>query len=219
MKLLVFDTETTGLPEGRYLSTREVSKWPHIIQLSYILYDTDLNKTCCCVDDIIKLDETVAISEKSIEMHGITRSVSMRKGIPIAEAINNFNNALSEADLVIAHNISFDKKMVKVESFRLGIEQNFDYGNGYGIKEYCTMKNSVNVCKIERTSENGNVYFKYPTLTELHTHLFNFTPKNTHDSMADVLICLRCYYTLVNNKDVVNQGCSIINKLYNLYCT
>ena len=140
MKLLVFDTETTGLPEGRNLSTREVSKWPHIIQLSYILYDTDLNKTCCCVDDIIKLDETVAISEKSIEMHGITRSVSMRKGIPIAEAINNFNNALSEADLVIAHNISFDKKMIKVESFRLGIEQNFDYGNGYGIKEYCTMK-------------------------------------------------------------------------------
>ena len=218
MKLLVFDTETTGLPEGRNLSTREVSKWPHIIQLSYILYDTEMNKTCSCVDDIIKLDDSVVISEKSIEMHGITRSVSMRKGIPIAAAINNFNNVLQEADIVIAHNILFDKKMIMVESFRLGIDQYFDYGNGYGIKEYCTMKNTVNVCNIERESENGNVYFKYPTLTELHTYLFNFTPKNTHDSMADVLICLRCYYTLVNKEDVVKQGCSIINKLYNLYC-
>ena len=108
--------------------------------------------------------------------------------------------------------------MIMVESFRLGIDQYFDYGNGYGIKEYCTMKNTVNVCNIERESENGNVYFKYPTLTELHTYLFNFTPKNTHDSMVDVLICLRCYYTLVNKEDVVKQGCSIINKLYNLYC-
>jgi DNA polymerase III epsilon subunit-like protein len=219
MKLLVFDTETTGLPSGRNISVNDVDKWPHIIQLSYILYDTELNKTCSCVDDIIKLDVDVHISAKSIEMHGITRSTSMRKGIPIAEAIHNFNNALQEADWVIAHNISFDKQMIMAESNRLGIEQHFSYGNGYGIKEYCTMRNSIKVCKIEKESASGKIFYKFPTLTELHNHLFKFTPKNTHDSMSDVLICLRCYYVLVHEEDVVTKGCGIIRKLYSLYCT
>ena len=113
MKVLVFDTETTGLPAGRNLSVTNVDKWPLIIQLSYILYDTEINKTCSCVDDIIKLADDVHISSKSIEMHGITRSTSIRKGIQIADALSNFNNVLQQADWVIAHNISFDKQMIR----------------------------------------------------------------------------------------------------------
>lgn len=218
MKVLVFDTETTGLPAGRNLSVRDVGKWPHIIQLSYILYDTEQNKTHSCVDDIIKLHAGVYISEKSIEMHGITRSVSLRKGIDIKDAIDNFNKTLQEADTVIAHNISFDKQMIMVECNRLKTKQYFTTGIGYGIKEYCTMKNSVNVCKIEKQSASGKIYHKFPTLSELHEHLFGFTPNNTHDSMSDVLICFRCYYVLVNDKDFVTGGCSIIKNLYNLYC-
>ena len=42
MKVLVFDTETTGLPV-KWAKVNEVDKWPHIIQLSHILYDTDTN--------------------------------------------------------------------------------------------------------------------------------------------------------------------------------
>ena len=42
MKLLVFDTETTGLPE-KGAKINETNKWPYIIQLSYILYDTENN--------------------------------------------------------------------------------------------------------------------------------------------------------------------------------
>ena len=66
VKILVFDTETTGLPEREYTSfdkqreherlllsvkelkkkrnnlwVKEIEKWPSIIQLAYILYDTD----------------------------------------------------------------------------------------------------------------------------------------------------------------------------------
>ena len=40
MKVLIFDTETTGLPEGKNPSIYETQKWPHIIQLSYIVYDS-----------------------------------------------------------------------------------------------------------------------------------------------------------------------------------
>jgi DNA polymerase III epsilon subunit-like protein len=218
MKVLVFDTETTGLPAGRNLSIRDVGKWPHIIQLSYILYDTEQNNTITCIDDIIKLDSDVNISKKSIEMHGITRSVSSRKGIDIKDAIDKFNSVIQKTDIIIAHNLSFDKQMIMVECNRLKTKQYFTYGNGYGIKEYCTMRNSVNICKIEKQNAFGNTYHKFPTLSELHEHLFDFIPNNTHDSMSDVLICLRCYYVLVNDDDVISNGCPIIKNLYNLYC-
>ena len=217
MKILVFDTETTGLPSDRNASIRDVTKWPHIIQLSYILYDVDMQKTLCCVDDIIKLDDNVEISEKSIELHKITRSISNRKGILISEAINNFNMVLETADVVVAHNLSFDKKMIMVECVRLNTKQYFTNSSGKGVKEYCSMKNSVELCKIERVNSKGEKYYKYPTLSELHNYLFGHYPENVHDSMADVLICLRCYYKMFKEIDILTNGCSIIKKLYKLY--
>ena len=148
MKILIFDTETTGLPEGRNPSIMDVAKWPHIIQLSFILYDAFDIKMITCQDHIIKLDKSVIISDESIKVHGITRSQTMRKGIPLAEAVEQFNVALQSADWVVGHNISFDKRMIMVESKRLKIPQYFTSSSGHGIKEYCTMKQSVDLCKI-----------------------------------------------------------------------
>ena len=44
MKILVFDTESTGLPE-KDASIYDFDKWPHIIQISAILYDLSTNQT------------------------------------------------------------------------------------------------------------------------------------------------------------------------------
>ena len=41
MKVLVFDTETTGLPKERFASFKDTHLWPHIMQLSFMMYDTD----------------------------------------------------------------------------------------------------------------------------------------------------------------------------------
>ena len=217
MKILVFDTETTGLPSERNASIRDVDKWPHIIQISYILYDTDIDKVLCCVDNIVRLEDDVEISEKSIELHKITRTLSKRKGIHIRNAINDFNMVLENTELVVAHNLSFDKKMVMVECVRLNMKQKFTNGSGRGVREYCSMKNNVSLCKIEKVGWDGEKYYKYPTLSELHNYLFGNSPENVHDSMADVLICLRCYCKITNNVDILVNGCSIVKKIYKLY--
>ena len=198
MKILVFDTETTGLPSERNASIRDVDKWPHIIQISYILYDTDINKALCCVDNIVRLEDDVEISEKSIELHKITRTISKRKGIHISVAIN-------------------DLKMVMVECVRLNINQKFTNSCGRGVREYCSMKNNVSLCKIEKVGWNGEKYYKYPTLSELHNYLFGNYPENVHDSMVDVLVCLRCYCKITKNVDILVNGCSIVKKIYKLY--
>ena len=215
MKILVFDTETTGLPErrgGRYPLINDINKWPYIVQLSYILYDLELKKMLECQDHIIKLPSNVIISKESTNIHGINRTLCNRKGICINYALEDFNSALNQADYIIAHNLSFDKRMIQVENIRLNNKDNFIHKY-----EYCTMKNNVDFCAIERIGRNGDKYFKYPTLGELYEKMFHIIPKGTHDSMVDVLICLRCYYNTKFEKDIIKDSCKVLKNIYKLY--
>ena len=79
------------------------------------------------------------------------------------------------------------------------------------------MKRSTDLCKIEVTSMDGDKYFKYPTLSELHKELFGTVPNGVHDSMADVLICLRCYAQHEHDHDITRKSCRAIRNLYGLY--
>ena len=81
------------------------------------------------------------------------------------------------------------------------------------------MKMTTELCGIEKINmTTGEKYFKYPNLSELHEKLFGNKPKGTHDSMADILICMRCCEKLRKNTDFVKKGCSKFKELYNLYC-
>ena len=86
--------------------------------------------------------------------------------------------------------------------------------NGVRKLEFCTMKNTVDLCKIESVSiKTGEKYLKYPSQSELHNYLFGYVPKGLHNSMADVIICLRCYYKLMYDRDILMLN-NEIQKLY-----
>lgn len=217
MKVLVFDTETTGLPIGRNPSIMDVDKWPHILQLSYILFDTDTKKIITMNDDLIRIPPEVEITPGSEAIHRISRVMCEANGISIKDALNYFNKALSNADVVVGHNISFDKRMIMVECKRSNIYQKFTT-NGVQKEEYCTMKKGTEICQIVMTAQNGDSYLKFPTLTELHQRLFDYKPHGTHNALIDVLICLRCYVKIVNGYDFMADTTSADhNDLKNLY--
>lgn len=201
MKVLVFDTETTGLPKTKNPSIFDFEKWPYIVQLSYILYDTENKSIDDLFDHVIRLPEHVEIDKEAENLHHISKEKSLIAGINIKEALNVFNEALNKADIIVGHNISFDKCLVMVECNRNNLRQAFTV-NHIKKLEYCTMKNSKDICKIEKISENGNKYFKYPKLSELHYTLFNSVPDNCHNSLVDIILCLRCYIKIVNGIDL-----------------
>ena len=202
MKCLTFDTETTGLPRDRRGSISDSSNWPYTLQLSWMLYDDDMN----CLsgsDDIILVDESVAISDESIGIHGITRAKCRRDGIPIDVAIHKFQVALREADVVIAHNLDFDKRQLMAECSRNNLRHEFYNSKGY----YCTMKRGIDICKIEATNPTtGRTYYRYPKLPALHEKLFGASPRGTHDALVDILVCFRCYYKMVYDVDVAARN-------------
>lgn len=211
MRVLVFDTETTGLPDG-HPSFYDTKKWPYIVQLSYCLYDCTLNKIIIENDHIISVADDVVISPKSIEMHKITKTISQNKGIPIERAIETFNICLETADVIMAHNLSFDKRMLIVEHIRCKNRAQNIRGknrtrniNSYSLKlknqlfpsnkqEFCTMRTSKDYCNIKAISKDGEEYIKFPTLSELHEKLFGWLPLQTaiHNSLVDVRLCLKC---------------------------
>ena len=125
MRILVFDTETTGLPKSKIINPEALQLWPHIVQFSYIIYDTVLNDIVESSDSIIKMPENVTIPEESIKFHGITDEISLLKGVEIDAILNEFFYHLRNVDELIGHNVSFDINMVKVELLRLIYSDNF----------------------------------------------------------------------------------------------
>jgi len=220
MKVIVFDTETTGLPEDNYASFRDSAKWPHIIQLSYITYDTETKEILEYSDRVVKLDPSVMITPESIAIHQITREKSESQGIPMKDVLTEFAQSIQTADMIVGHNIIFDKRIITVELYRHGIKNCF-YNKIGAIPEYCTMKRTTDLCAIPKVNpKTGETYHKFPTLTELHSKLFGVAPKGTHNAIADVMICLRCYVMLEYKYDISsdNDVKLVFRTLYQSYC-
>ena len=201
-RVLIFDTETTGLPE-KYASIRDYEKWPYIIQLSYIIYDTSNNSIHTISDNYIKIDKSINISEESEKITGITREILNSKGINIKQALYDFNNALKISDIIVGHNVSFDKQIVMVECFRNKINNNFVRFHGKNIirkPEYCTCKKSSHLFNN-----------RYQKLENLYSNLFNEKPYGLHNSLIDTIVTFRCYYKLMYNKDIYITNPEILN--------
>ena len=129
MRVLVFDTETTGLPKSKIMNPDTLNLWPHIVQFSYVIYDTILNDIVESSDTIVKLKDGITIPEESIKIHGVTNEVSQKNGSNINSILSKFFYNLRNVDLLVGHNVSFDINMVKVELLR------FIYETKYNILE------------------------------------------------------------------------------------
>jgi DNA polymerase III epsilon subunit-like protein len=216
MRILIFDTETTGLPQTKIISPDTLHNWPYIVQFSFIIYDDYKNTILHTEDYIVKMHENVTIPEDSIKFHGITNEISQTKGVKIEYVLNDFFYHLIEADKVVGHNVNFDVNMIRIELLRvLHLNRNavcdealnlYKFNLHYltNIKNiHCTLQESVDLCNIKATNKSGKEYIKYPKLEELHQTLFNTKPNNLHNSLNDILVTLRCFIKMKNNIDLL----------------
>lgn len=221
MLVLVFDTETTGLPASKILNPDTLNLWPYIVQFSYIVYDTDKNDIVLSSDTIVKLKNDIIIPEESIKIHGITNEMSQKDGTNINVILTDFFHHLRNVDLLVGHNVSFDINMVKVELLRIIYDNSslseikaykFDLhflANYTNI--YCTLQESIDLCNIKGVTKFGKEYIKYPKLLELHQKLFESVPNNLHNSFNDILVTLRCFMKLKYDVDL-NKSCDTFIK-------
>jgi DNA polymerase III epsilon subunit-like protein len=189
MNKLFFDTETTGLPLSRSARNHDVENWPRLVQLSWLLTAEDH----CAVRNRIVIPWGFQIPPEATGIHGITNSIAAEEGISIKEAMYEFMVAAEMADLLIGHGVYFDKSVVGAELIRLGMESAYEIFKG--VKRFDTMQKSTKICKLPH--KNGRKGYKWPTLQELHVHLFKEEFKGVHDAYADVQATIKCYEALI----------------------
>ncbi len=181
---LFFDTETTGLPEAYGAPAYHLDNWPRLVQLAWMLADDDGNEVVSR-EFIIKPDG-FRIPWRSAWVHGITTRKAARVGVPLDQALDAFVEDMNKADVLIAHNMAFDEKIVGAEFLRTGRPNHMDLK-----RRRCTMKWSARYCGI--LGRNG---YKWPNLQELHRKLFRKRFGDAHHALADVRACARCYFEL-----------------------
>lgn len=217
MKLLIFDTETTGLPpKSKTLKNEELHLWPYIVQFSYIVYDTETHRIIKVKDTIIHIP--IEMCQEVIDIHGITNEMAKASRHQVEDSLKEFYNDLLEVHRVIAHNFQFDWNMIQIELMRLIIREKTHNEDDLSVSIlktiqetpspniYCTMANSTAMCDLKMRSKFGKEFVKFPKLSELHYHLFGVVPRNLHNSLNDVVICLRCYYKLVFGEDILDKS-------------
>lgn len=181
---LVFDTETTGLPASWHAQPSEVRNWPRLVQLAWEAFDIRGRKTA--MRSYVVRPDGFAIPKDAERVHGISTSIAKRSGVPVAEALEGFVEALGTASVLVAHNFKFDAGVLGAEFHRLGIRQQFRRKTCI-----CTMESATEYCALP-----GPYGFKWPRLPELHFTLFGKPVKETHDAAADVATCSKCFFEL-----------------------
>ena len=179
MKIVIFDTETTGLPKARNSPIHGPNNWPHLVSISWVVLDSDTNEIIKKRNYIIEPMNWL-IPADSTKIHGITTEHAIQYGTDLYLAMDEFIN--EECDMLVAHNIEFDINVI-VSAALWDLKIQFP---PIVPKQICTMKLGRDLCMIPGMYGK----YKYPKLKEFYYHVFKKTPDETqlHNSLYDVLI-------------------------------
>jgi DNA polymerase-3 subunit alpha len=196
MKFLIFDTETTGLPKDRY--TPAISRpqnWPDIVSISWMVFE---NARLITTRSHIVRPVDWVVPKESTAIHGITDSSAIRNGVSLDWVIEAFRNDLHECDVVVAHNLAFDKNVVDSAWYwrccpirGLANKPSF----GWPPNQICTAEIGKDFCKFPFL-DNQNRY-RFPKLGELYTFMLKRpVPYVLHSSLFDTLALSEIFFSV-----------------------
>lgn len=186
MKLLFFDTETTGLPLNPKASFQDIDNWPRIVQIAWIVCDENRNITSK-YNSLIK-PNGFTIPSDAVAIHSITTDLAQSQGVIIEQILTAFLNEVKCVDGICAYNIDFDKNVILSEMVRLNLDTNLIEHK----PQADIMILGTDYCKIPH-SYHG---YRYPKLMELFGKLFSKSFENAHDAYEDTLATFQCFWKL-----------------------
>lgn len=181
---LFFDTETTGIPRNYKAPASDLQNWPRLVQIAWLLTDKESNEVASA-EYIIKPDG-FTIPKDAVRIHGITTEMAVQKGFDLKSILTEVTPHIMKASVLVAHNVQYDEKILGAELLRAG-QTNLVESK----KRMCTMRGATDYCRLP-----GPYGFKWPTLQQLHTKLFNEPFNGAHRALVDVRACARCYFEL-----------------------
>lgn len=181
MLLMVFDSETNGIPDWKVPS--DSPEQPHIVSFAAVLVDEETFEVEDSLELIVKPDGwSWDESCEAFQAHGITMEQALESGIDEAQAMDEIIKFWKRCGLRVAHNTTFDNRIVRIALKRYRKELVDDWKEG---PHYCT---AINARKDMKLPGRRN-----PKLVDAYR---NYTGKDlvgNHDAMVDTLACLEVY--------------------------
>lgn len=183
MKVIFFDTETTGLPRSwKKDALVAPDNWPDLVSIAWWVYE---DRLCVKKEYHIVKPEGWTISEGSFEKHGISQAAALAQGKPLATILNLFRTDLAGTYHLIAHNMNFDKNVLfNAYRWRLGVDPTQFWP---ATAEFCSMETSTAELRIPSKFGRPGDLWKWPGLDELYTATFGRAPPaDAHNAERDV---------------------------------
>lgn len=192
IQILFFDTETTSLPVWNEPS--EGPNQPHIVELAAKLVDLESREVIATLDTIIKPDGWVIPADMT-EIHGITTEKALAEGIPESEALNRLMTLWRQSNFRVAHNQSFDERIVRIAIKRFLSEEVAEQWKA-GEKQ-CT---GLITKPLMQMPPKGKYGWKMPKLSEAYEHYVGKPMENAHRAMSDVDACMAVYFAVLDQQ-------------------
>jgi DNA polymerase III epsilon subunit-like protein len=155
-----------------------------MVQLAYFFYDAGGNKLSG--GDFIIKPAGFTIPDEAARIHGITTDRALKEGKDLKPVLEEFQALLGQAKYLVAHNMSFDEKILGAEFLRNDMPDTLP-----AKAKICTMQSATNFCALP-----GPYGFKWPKLSELHGKLFQTDFEAAHNAAADVAATVKCFWEL-----------------------
>ena len=183
---LVFDTETTGIPEFKLPSDDPCQ--PHVVDIACSLYDgtgLEIERYDRIINPGVEIPADVAA------IHGITTEIARAEGIAPADALSNFLDMVRRAVVIVGHNVSFDIRMMRIMAAR-ELGEKWDCP----LPEFCTMRRTTNMVKVLKAKPRFSEDWKWPNLSEATQHFFNEPHVDAHRARPDCDAAARIFFHL-----------------------
>ncbi len=201
---LIFDTETTGLPRNYKAPLTDFDNWPRMVQIAWQLHD--INGSLINQQTFIVKPNGYTIPFNAEKIHGISNERAIQEGGDLKKILLSFLEDVSKCQYLCGHNIEFDIAIIGAELLRCSISENLNS------KKIIDTKNdeTTNYCALP--GGRGGKY-KWPTLTELYTKLFNSNFSDAHHAAFDVEATARVLFETIKRNIIAvsNMSAQSIN--------
>jgi len=182
--LIVFDTETTGIPDWKQPSHYDIQ--PHLVEIAAVRVNPESRHIEQKLELMVSPDGWT-IPDEVAEIHGITTEKALENGLPEKDVLDMFLDFWAGRKR-IAFNTTFDNRIIRIATKRFSDKPTIAMWKG---GEYeCAMYGSRRVM--------GG---KIPSLAEAYRYFIGGELDDAHTAMGDVLATVEIYFKM---KDAMN---------------
>lgn len=173
-KVLIVDTETTGLPKK---GDQYAFEQPWVIQIGAVLFDLQSDRFEETMNTLVVPPEGVYFEPGAVKAHKISEDEVRANGRPMEEVYSELRDMRKKATIVAAYNLDFDERLVRSSSVRAhpDFESDLVLGTPAEVHHHCIMKHAM------------SVYRRREKLEMVYKRLKGDKLEGAHDALVDAV--------------------------------